>query len=610
MSSFLSIGSKSFRNRRKIADQKQSTNDKNNSSSSETTTNDDNNNSEISLETAVNTPISLINIKDTKYSKCLSPGDKNFTCNPADKKDIRGKFLKYSESRIIKRELEIYKLLDVGVPSENRDALDKDGFFHIKTPDTCNPSPYMSDDVKSNCISNNSTVTPVGLIMIMKDGGKDLEDYANKCIGISRDSVKNTDVQLEIKWFWIRAHDIIYGLYIFHKNGLMHYNIYPAHILFRYDGLKPDECKMYLIDYAKTRNRSDIIYFINQGESGFPENTDLSDYPFLQLYYYPPETFLLNADEFRAFSQLTTEDISVIIENLTEDIMVNAKYSPDKNSKNYYAKSFFDSFFPFMQYTMIGKNDLNNFTRYMNDFSDFLSTIAEEGKRDLKACYTKMLELNLKSFDSYGFGLSMLCVLKRSYHILDNNTVKTLNEFFYNLINPNVFKRNCNILSIMIEYEQILYQTGFLDSVKRYYDAHKLTIGSKVDNILLLPMNAPESIERNMPSKKPTTTMNGKPVGSVSGVPNERYTLIFNYLKYIIPIIIQYYSARSPGQPTEQQLINYIASKYTKIRIQTDIMTSNSDVFVSVLGRDPELAKQYELLTVDLQQIEKTINTR
>ena len=532
MASFFSFG------RRKIGDSPPTTDKKKNASTASSQDDEDSSSSvgEITLETGMNTPISLINTTDTKYSKCLSAADKNFTCNPADKKDVRGKFLKYSESRIIKRELEIYKLLDTGVPQDNREPLDKDGVFHIKMPDTCTPSPYISEDIKTNCTTNNSSLTPVGLIMILKDGGKDLAEYANKCIGISRDSVKNTDVQLEIKWFWVRAHDILYGLYVFHKNGLMHYNVYPDHILFRYDALKPDECKMYLIDYAKMRNRSDIIYFIEKGESGFPEKTDLTDYPFLQLYYYPPETFLLNADEFRAFTQLTGDDISSIIENLTEDILVNAKYSPTKNSKNYYAKSFFDSFFPFMQYTIIGKSDLNHFTRYMNDFGEFLNTIAEEGKRDVKACYTRILELNLKSFDSYGLGLSLLCVLKRSFHLLDSKTCKIFNDFFYTLINPNVFKRNCNILSIMIEYEQILYQTGFLDSVNRFYDKHILQIGNKVDNPLLLPMDAPVSIERNMPTKKQTNTVNGKTVSNVAGVPNERYVLIFNYLKYI-PIL-------------------------------------------------------------------------
>jgi hypothetical protein len=587
----------SFGRRRKIAERVK----ENENTEKRNRDNDGDDSVEISLETATNTPISTINTKDMKYSKCISQADKNFNCNPADKKNVQGKYLKYSESRIIKRELEIYKLLDDGSPQDNRDPLDKDGVFHIKKPETCNPSPYVSEDIKTTCIISNSTLAPVGLIMLLKDGGKNLEDYANKCIGISRESIKNSDVQIEMKWFWVRCHDIMYGLHVFNKNGLMHYNIYPAHILFKYDQLKPDECKMYLIDYSKTRNRSDNIYFIENGESGFPPDTELNDYPFLQLYYYPPETFLLNPDEFRAFTQLTREDINTMIEQLTEDILVNGAYTPN-NDKNYYSKSLFDSFFPFMQYTMIGKNELNNFTRYMRDFSDLLTTLAEEGKRDLKVCYTKLLELNLKSFDSYGLGLSMLCVLKRSYHLLEPGVLKILNGFFYNLINPNVFKRYTNALSIMTEYEQILYEIGFLDSINRYYKNHILAVGSKVDNPLLLPMDAPVSMERNMPTKKPTS--------NVTVVSNDNYTVMFNYIKYIIPIIIQYYSAQQPGQPTEMQLINHFNTVYPKTRIQNDIMTSTSDNFVALLRRDAELAKQYEKMTVELQSIQTTINRR
>jgi hypothetical protein len=594
----------SFSNRRKLSKQKEKSQKSQKSKDKRNDTTDDNtDDNTISMETAVNTPISLINIKETKYSKCVSQEDKTFKCSPADNKNVKGKYLKLAESRIIKRELEIYKLLDVGYPEQNRDALDKDGIFHIKSPDTCNPSPYITDDIKTNCTISNNSLVPIGLIMILNDGGKNLDDYSNKCIGISKDSMKNSDVQLEIKWFWVRCHDIFYGLYIFNKNGLMHYNIYPSHILFKYNELKPDECKMYLIDYSKTRNRSDIIYFIQNEETNFPENTDLTDYPFLQLYYYPIETFLLNNTEFKAFIELTTTDIDTMIENLTEDILVNSAYTP-KNNKNYYAKSFFDTLFPFMQYTMIAKTDLNNFTRYIKDFTEFLTTIVEEGKRDKNVCYTKLLELNLKSFDTYGFGLSMLCVLKRSFHLIDNKLLITLNDFCYELINPNVFKRNTNILTIMIKYEEILYQFGLLDSLNRYYDKHILTIGTKVNDPFLLPMQKPDSVKRQMPVKKEINIIDGKATNSAM-IPKERYTVIFNYIKYVLPVIIQYFLRIRPMDPVETQLINYYNNRYPKTKIQSDIMTSNVDTFVNTLARDPELAKQYESLVVDLQGYEK-----
>lgn len=567
--------------------------------------NDDNDETMITLETAINTPISLIH---KKSSKCISQEDKSFTCNPSDKKNVKGKYLKYSESNIIKRELEIYKLLDKGFIEDNIEPLDKDGIFHIKNPDTCNPSSYISDELKNKCLINNSSLVPVGLIMILKEGGIDLEEYSNKCIQISIDSINKTDVQLEIKWFWVRCHDIIYGLYIFHKNGLMHYSINPGHILFKYDILKPDECKMYLINYSKTRNRSDIIYFIENGESGFPENADLKDYPFLQLYNYPPETFLLNADQFRNFIKLTTQDITELIENLSEDILTNGTYNP-KKKKNYYAKSFFDSFFPFMQYTMIGKNDVNNFSKYMKDFNEFLITISEQGKKDIKNCYTKILELNLKSFDSYGFGLSMLCVLKRSFHLLQPHVLKTLNNFFYNLVNPNVFKRNTNILSIMLEYEDILYEINFLDSVNHFFNQHILTIGNKVDNPLLLPMESSYSDEHyKFPTNNPYP-IDEKNTNTLA-IPNERYTIIYNYIKHIVPFIIQYYASMYPGQPTENQLINYLNYRYPKTRIQNDIINSSVDKFVNIISKDNELATQYENLVVDLQQIESSIKNR
>lgn len=581
------------------------------------------------LTTALETPISNIEIKDDKYAKCISFGDKNFTCSPADKKNVQGKYLKYGDSRVIKRELKIYNLLDNGLQQTTNnetivgEPLDKDGIFHIKMPETCNPSPSINNDIKNTCLVNNSTLAPVGMIMIIKDGGKTLNDYANKCIGYSKNSVNNTDVQLEISWFWVRAHDILYGLYIFNKNGLMHYNIYPSHILFKYDSLKPDESKMYLIDYSKTRNRGDILHFISNGEKSFPSDSDLFDYPFLQLFYYPPETFLLNSDEFRTFTQLSTNDINDMIENITDDILNNAAYTPNKkreNKKNpYYAKSFFDSFFPFMQYTMIGKNELNLFSRYMKDFNEFLITIAEEGTRNLKPTYTKMLELNLKSFDTYGFGLSMLCVLKRSFHIIEPSAVKVLNNFFYSLIHPNVFKRNTNVLSIMLEYEEILYELHFLDNVKRYFQNHILTVGNKVQNPLILSMTPPPSTEHSMPTTKPPAVIDGKKY-EVSSVPVETYNIMYNFLKFNIPRILNHYSTmKQPmningymveqpmnGYTIEQQFSNYIITRYPKINIQRHIFSMTIDAFVNELAQDPELAKQYENCITDISQILQT----
>jgi hypothetical protein len=56
--------------------------------------------------------------------------------------------------------------------------------------------------------------------------------------------------------------------------------------------------------------------------------------------------------------------------------------------------------------------------------------------------------------------------------------------------------------------------------------------------------------------------------------------------------------------------MNYLNTKYPKTRIQNDIMTSTVETFISILGRDAELVKQYEKLVVDLQAIEKTTTTR
>jgi hypothetical protein len=89
-------------------------------------------------------------------------------------------------------------------------------------------------------------------------------------------------------------------------------------------------------------------------------------------------------------------------------------------------------------------------------------------------------------------------------------------------------------------------------------------------------------------------------------MPSEKYIIMYNYIKFIISKITQYY--RQSG--TEYELLNYISVTYPKIRIQNDIMGSSPNEFVNILNKDNELAEQYNKFSVDLQNIEQRINQR
>jgi len=254
---------------------------------------------------------------------------------------------------------------------------------------------------------------------------------------------------------------------------------------------------------------------------------------------------------------------------------------------------------------MIGNNEYNNFSRFMKDFNEFLNTVSIEGKKDLKVCYRRLIELNLKSFDIFGLGLSMLCVLKRCYHLLKPDLLKRLNEFFYSLINPNVFKRNTNIVSIMIEYEQILYETGIMNTVNMYFKNYKLESGTRVNDPLILGMIAPSPNERNMPTKKPdmiTVGKNGAKTAT-AGVPVGVITILYNFLTQNVGALITKFNNNGRSQNAEADLYNYISGKYPRINLRDQLYSPGGlDSFIILLS-DTALREDYIKLKQDLEQL-------
>jgi hypothetical protein len=119
------------------------------------------------------------------------------------------------------------------------------------------------------------------------------------------------------------------------------------------------------------------------------------------------------------------------------------------------------------------------------------------------------------------------------------------------MINPNVFERETNILSLLLEYEQILLNHGALTHISSLFNKDHLLVSGNfkpVSNPFTDDTLKPLDISRKMPQKKPSSiTLNIESSGvgdTTSAVQTSRLVTIYNFLHFEINKMVNYSSSK------------------------------------------------------------------
>jgi serine/threonine protein kinase len=333
-------------------------------------------------------------------------GEGTYGCIHEPSLECKNKSIKYNKkiSKILlkkyaKKEMNEYNMLS---------KIDKKHDYYLGNPILCDPinNEYnlKSIDKCKTFIENKNYNINNSSLLIMNDGGKNLEEFADK-MHEHTNSPENTRI---MELFWIEFHRILMGIQLFLKNGILHFDMKPQNIVYN-----ESKNRINIIDFGLMRKIDDVI-----------DKSVKSD-NFLGIYHwsYPFECNFHNKNKFNEFAKLSNADKNTYYMKLIE-----------KLNKKDESVSSFRNFFSFVinLYENIETQHIIA-KRYMDGFLNCLTTQFNH--------YKPFLKKSLESVDVYGVGISIAYVNNMTKHLLDENFSRDLDDLAFNMMDANLSNR-------------------------------------------------------------------------------------------------------------------------------------------------------------------------
>lgn len=312
---------------------------------------------------------------------------------------------------------------------ENISKVDKNKDYYLGIPEKCNPSTSKPNKRAINkCQDFTSKNIQDYSLLIMKDGGITLEEFADKMEKLP----KNTKNIKTMEMFWIECHRLIYGLKDLLENDIIHHDLKPLNIV-----------------YNEKKNRLNFIDFgFMTTISNIKEQAKQSNYPYaVSHWYFPFEFMLINYDDYIRVANKSNENRKEILKK----IMKNKHHKITTNMKIFYEET----------------NNSKKFS--LINTRSFYETILEISIDK----YEDFLDKVLHTFDIYGLGLSFMHVLEKTKHLISNTLYNLCYNLFCEMITANLQNR-ITIDKLIIDYEILLENTGLLRKYSFIFKNNKL----------------------------------------------------------------------------------------------------------------------------------------
>jgi serine/threonine protein kinase len=378
-------------------------------------------------------------IGEGSYGCVHSP---SLTCNDDgnEKIDYENKVSKILSVEEARKELKEYVFIS---------EADKENRFFLGEPETCIPKSdsknrYAFAQCKMAKNVNLSTLDKKYKLLIMKNGGMNLTEYADK-MKKQHNTSENTE---KIKRFWIEVKRLFLGIQTFLKHDIIHHDLKPHNIV--YD---EEKVRLNFIDFGLMEKKSTSIreckenrYWMNKNHWSFPFETNLVCKKHWNVFNNKYEY-----DKIKEFEQFT----KMVFRGKME---------------------FVDTFFSFV---LQSKTDEEEVSRFMDDYLDFIlefnndDYISKHGfltlETQINRNYLVFLEKYFQTIDIYGTGIALLYVLKNVKHLINREEYKLFYKLFYSMVHPNIYKR-IQIDDLIDEYDTILHITGILKKTEQKVD--------------------------------------------------------------------------------------------------------------------------------------------
>ena len=319
--------------------------------------------------------------------------------------DYKNKISKLMTTKHADAEMSEYALVE---------RADPDHKFHMELPVECNPE---RDAATLNAIDKCDDFDRKDIekykLLIMPDGGINLNDYAKKNVG-----------KKAIEIFWIEAQRIFYGLKVMSDERIVHHDFKPHNIVFN---IKTK--RMNYIDFGFMSETDTIIN--NCKQSKCKDGVAHWSFPY-------EFRFINKGDYFFA----------------RETGIVPPIYKDEQ----------FDTFLEYVTKSGPTREQFRN---------EFTRSVSDMFKYDLRPeTYDEFVKKSMDTTDVFSVGLSFLYVLNRFDSKMDQKLVSNLRELFHHMVIPRVSLR-LSATDALTRYEAILVSSGLMAKHKRHFEVAK-----------------------------------------------------------------------------------------------------------------------------------------
>ena len=361
-------------------------------------------------------------------------------CKNKTRKNNTSSISKLMTSSNANKELREFKLIT---------SADKKKQLYLGKPSKCKVD-KVSGNIQSisKCSGNFSPkMIDEYSLLIMKYGGQDLEQFGDEVYRWTK-SKENVD---KIELFWLECVRLFYGLKVFQENGIVHHDLKQQNIVYN-----QKTNRINFIDFGFMTKKNTILDLAEQSKYWLGDKNHWS-FP-LENVYWNKRTYLA------AITDVNT-DTNGTYTVFAQGIVNSCRY-------------FFTSILP------VNSDNTKYDKLTQRAILASFENVIEFEKDD----YANFINKSVDTIDSYGVGIALTYVLNRSKHLLPDELVKKLRDFFINdMLNPKVFLR-LTPDQLLASYEDILTNSGFLEKHKLHIENHlienKLSKRSKIVNTL------------------------------------------------------------------------------------------------------------------------------
>jgi len=306
-------------------------------------------------------------------------------------------------------------------------------YIYLGKPIECIPE-YSIENVDAMLKCNLGDNIKDFSILVMNDGGENLEDFAKR-FGKNPVTSENKN---KMELFWIEAQRILYGLTLFLQKDIIHYDLKAQNIVYN-----EKTNRINFIDFGLMVTKTGVEFGCKHSVSRKA----------IKHWSYPFEVQFMNANSFNKMANSSPETKS----NFIKDIINNME-----NQENKCYRIFLSNIFGHLHTNI--KNE--NRKIVMNDFQDFINDMKPE-------MYDNYLNKCLNTIDVYGVGIGFIKVLIHTAKFINPELQMDFSELFTKMV-TNYLPYRCEPDEVLREYENIIGKHGLLEKHNKVYENHIL----------------------------------------------------------------------------------------------------------------------------------------